>query len=97
MNAPEQLTQSGDVAQQMRDTLRNQREAFLREGVVSAETRIDRMQRALSEFEISGRGVKTTIPFHQRILANERFRSGDVSTRFVEQFMAEAEAAALAS
>jgi len=31
---------------------------------------IDRMQRALSEFEISGRGVKTTIPFHQRILAH---------------------------
>jgi acetyl-CoA carboxylase biotin carboxylase subunit len=50
---------------------------------------IERMQRALAEFEISGRGVKTTIPFHQRILANDRFRSGDVSTSFVEQFMAE--------
>jgi acetyl-CoA carboxylase biotin carboxylase subunit len=50
---------------------------------------IDRMQRALSEFEISGRGVKTTIPFHQRILANEQFRSGDVTTDFVEEFMAQ--------
>jgi acetyl-CoA carboxylase biotin carboxylase subunit len=49
---------------------------------------INRMQRALSEFEISGRGVKTTIPFHQRILANEQFRSGDVTTDFVEEFMA---------
>jgi biotin carboxylase len=32
--------------------------------------------------------VKTTIPFHQRILANAQFRSGDVTTDFVEQFMA---------
>jgi acetyl-CoA carboxylase biotin carboxylase subunit len=55
---------------------------------------IDRMQRALGEFKIEGRGVKTTIPFHQRVLADERFRSGDVSTDFVEQFMAEAPAAA---
>ncbi len=53
------------------------------------ERAINRMQRALSEFEISGRGVKTTIPFHQRILANAQFRSGDVTTDFVEQFMAE--------
>jgi acetyl-CoA carboxylase biotin carboxylase subunit len=50
---------------------------------------IDRMSRALAEFEISGRGVKTTIPFHQRILQHEQFRSGDVTTDFVEQFMAE--------
>jgi acetyl-CoA carboxylase biotin carboxylase subunit len=53
------------------------------------ERAIDRMQRALREFEISGRGVKTTIPFHERILANSRFRAGDVSTSFVEWFMAE--------
>jgi acetyl-CoA carboxylase biotin carboxylase subunit len=59
---------------------------------------INRMQRALSEFEISGRGVKTTIPFHQRILANEQFRSGDVTTDFVEEFMAaERELAAAAA
>src|SRR3954447_5024027 len=55
---------------------------------------IDRMLRALSEFKIEGRGVKTTIPFHQRVLADARFRSGDVSTDFVEQFMSEAAAAA---
>jgi acetyl-CoA carboxylase biotin carboxylase subunit len=57
---------------------------------------IDRMQRALGEFQIEGRGVKTTIPFHQRILAHPRFRSGDVSTDFVEQFMAEEHAVAAA-
>src|SRR5262245_3827822 len=61
------------------------------------ERAIDRMQRALAEFEISGRGVKTTIPFHQRILANEQFRSGDVTTDFVEQFMAEEQQAAAAA
>jgi acetyl-CoA carboxylase, biotin carboxylase subunit len=55
---------------------------------------IDRMQRALAEFEVTGRGVKTTIPFHQRILAHPQFRSGDVSTGFVEQFMSEEKQAA---
>jgi acetyl-CoA carboxylase, biotin carboxylase subunit len=58
---------------------------------------IERMSRALSEFEITGRGVKTTIPFHQRILANAQFRSGDVTTDFVEQFMAEEQQAAAAA
>jgi acetyl-CoA carboxylase biotin carboxylase subunit len=58
---------------------------------------IDRMQRALGEFQIAGRGVKTTIPFHQRILAHPRFRSGDVSTDFVEQFMAEEQGAVAAA
>jgi acetyl-CoA/propionyl-CoA carboxylase biotin carboxyl carrier protein len=53
---------------------------------------IDRMDRALSEFTLEGRGVKTTIPFHRRILADERFRSGDVATDFVEGFMARAAA-----
>ena len=65
--------------------------------IVWAPTRpeaIERMDRALSEFQIEGRGVKTTIPFHRRVLADERFRSGDVSTEFVEAFMAGATAAA---
>jgi acetyl-CoA carboxylase, biotin carboxylase subunit len=57
---------------------------------------IERMDRALGEFQIEGRGVKTTIPFHRRVLADEQFRSGDVSTDFVEHFMAR-EALAAAS
>jgi acetyl-CoA carboxylase biotin carboxylase subunit len=61
------------------------------------EQAIDRMQRALGEFQIEGRGVKTTIPFHQRILAHPQFRAGDVSTDFVEQFMAEEEQMAAAA
>ena len=55
---------------------------------------IERMRRALAEFQIEGRGVKTTIPFHQSVFADERFRSGDVSTDFLEHFMAEQPAAA---
>ena len=61
------------------------------------ERAIDRMQRALGEFEITGRGVKTTIPFHQRDPRHPQFRSGDVTTDFVEQIMAEEAAAAAAA
>src|SRR2546421_5407842 len=59
--------------------------------IVWAPTRLEaiaRMDRALSEFHIEGRGVKTTIPFHRRVFADERFRSGDVSTDFVPQVLA---------
>jgi acetyl-CoA carboxylase biotin carboxylase subunit len=65
--------------------------------IVWAPTRpeaIERMDRALTEFQIEGRGVRTTIPFHRRVLADERFRSGDVSTDFVEHFLAGEAAAA---
>lgn len=47
MNAPEQVTTQGDIEQQMRDTLALQREEYLLEGIVTAETRIDRLQRAV--------------------------------------------------
>lgn len=47
MNAPEQIPVEGDIEEQMLAVLKAQREAYLREGVVSAETRIDRMQRAV--------------------------------------------------
>jgi acetyl-CoA carboxylase biotin carboxylase subunit len=43
---------------------------------------IARMRRALAEMRIEG--VPTTIPFHARLLADPRFRRGDVHTRFVE-------------
>ena len=41
-----------------------------------------RMRRALSEMTLEG--IHTTIPFHLRLLADERFQQGDVHTRFVE-------------
>ncbi|HEY9785820.1 MAG TPA: acetyl-CoA carboxylase biotin carboxylase subunit [Candidatus Obscuribacterales bacterium] len=50
---------------------------------------IQRMQRALDEYAITG--IKTTIPFHQKVLANPYFQSGDVSTDFIEKRMTPAE------
>ena len=43
---------------------------------------IERMKRALAEFEITG--IKTTIPFHQQLLNHEVFVSGDFNTHFLE-------------
>jgi acetyl-CoA carboxylase biotin carboxylase subunit len=44
---------------------------------------IARMLRALDEFVIEG--IATTIPFHSRVLRNEAFRRGEVTTRFIEE------------
>ena len=55
--------------------------------VVHAETRADaimRMQRALNEFIIEG--VKTTIPMHKKILDDPDFKSGNISTKFMERY-----------
>ena len=48
------------------------------------EEAIDTMYRALSEYVIEG--VKTTIPFHLQLMQNEKFRSGDFNTKFLESF-----------
>ena len=48
------------------------------------EEAIDTMYRALSEYVIEG--VKTTIPFHLQLMQDERFRSGDFNTKFLESF-----------
>jgi acetyl-CoA carboxylase biotin carboxylase subunit len=48
------------------------------------ERAIARMQRALEATIIEG--IKTSIPLHRQILADEQFRSGDISTRFMETF-----------
>lgn len=45
---------------------------------------IDTMYRALSEYVIEG--VHTTIPFHLQLMQDERFRSGDFNTKFMEGF-----------
>ncbi|MEQ8265093.1 coniferyl aldehyde dehydrogenase [Pseudohaliea sp.] len=47
MNAPQTVSQAGDIETRMQETLDAQREDFLREGAVSAETRIDRIDRAM--------------------------------------------------
>lgn len=43
---------------------------------------IARMKRALQEFRIDG--VKTTIPFHKKLLNHEKFLEGDFNTKFLE-------------
>jgi len=48
MNAPQQVSAQSDIEQTLKATLDAQREAYLKEGVVTAETRIDRMQRAVN-------------------------------------------------
>ena len=45
---------------------------------------INRMKRALTEFQITG--IKTTIPFHQKVFENENFQNGDFDTHFLEKF-----------
>ena len=54
--------------------------------ICTGETRgeaILRMRRALEEYRIIG--VKTLIPFHQRILDSHRFLAGHFDTKFIEQ------------
>ena len=55
--------------------------------IVHARTRelaITRMQRALDMMVVEG--IKTTIPLHKKIMADERFQRGDFSTKFMEEF-----------
>jgi acetyl-CoA carboxylase biotin carboxylase subunit len=56
--------------------------------ITMAQTReeaIDTMYRALSEYVIEG--VRTTIPFHLQLMKDERFRSGNFNTKFLEDFV----------
>jgi acetyl-CoA carboxylase biotin carboxylase subunit len=58
--------------------------------IVHARTRelaIARMQRALDMLVVEG--IKTTIPLHQKIMADEKFRKGEFSTKFMEEFQYE--------
>jgi acetyl-CoA carboxylase, biotin carboxylase subunit len=55
--------------------------------VVHAETRelaMDKMKRAIEDFEISG--VETTLGFGHFVMGHEAFRSGNFNTRFIENY-----------
>lgn len=55
--------------------------------IVSGQSREEvlvRMKRALEEFVIEG--VKTTIPFHIKLMDDETFKSGRFTTKFLEDF-----------
>ena len=54
--------------------------------IVWGETRAEailRMRRALEEYRVVG--VRTNIPFHQRLMDSHRFMGGQFDTRFVEE------------
>ena len=44
---------------------------------------IARAKRAFEEFNVEG--IKTTIPFHMKVLENENFVSGDFDTSFIDK------------
>jgi acetyl-CoA carboxylase biotin carboxylase subunit len=50
-----------------------------------------RLRRALEEFVIAG--IETTIPLHQRLVADPDFINGDYDINWLERFLARAEAA----
>ncbi|MGB0403080.1 MAG: acetyl-CoA carboxylase biotin carboxylase subunit [Salibacteraceae bacterium] len=55
--------------------------------ITVAQTReeaIEKMKRALGEYIVEG--VKTTIPFHQKLMNNEQFCKGDFTTKFLEDW-----------
>ncbi len=55
--------------------------------ITVAQTRVEaiaKMHRALSEYVIEG--VKTTIPFHIKLMENEQFIKGDFTTKFMDDF-----------
>ena len=55
--------------------------------ITTAQTReeaINKMKRALDEFIIEG--IKTTIPFHKKLMDNPKFIKGDYTTKFMETF-----------
>lgn len=45
------------------------------------------MQRALLEFHVAP--IKTTVPFHLRLMENSQFVKGDISTHFVQEMLGE--------
>ena len=44
------------------------------------------MKRALELMVVEG--IKTTIPLHQKIMDDQRFRRGEIGTDFMEYFLA---------
>lgn len=50
------------------------------------EMAIECMRRALDELKIEG--IKTTVPFHQRLMRDQVFLSGAIDTKYVERVLA---------
>jgi acetyl-CoA carboxylase biotin carboxylase subunit len=53
--------------------------------ICKARTReecIAKMRRALDEFIVEG--IKTTVPFHRMLMDEEKFITGDFTTKFID-------------
>ncbi|MFE9955372.1 acetyl/propionyl/methylcrotonyl-CoA carboxylase subunit alpha [Micromonospora sp. NPDC005299] len=48
---------------------------------------LDRLDRALGEFDVAGPGVRTTIPFARRVLRDAAFRAGRHTTALVDRLL----------
>lgn len=56
--------------------------------ITTAQTReeaIAKMKRALDEFVVEG--IKTTIPFHQKLMEDPNYMAGNYTTKFMEEFV----------
>jgi acetyl-CoA carboxylase biotin carboxylase subunit len=53
----------------------------------SREEAISKMKRALEEFIVEG--IKTTIPFHLKLMSDPAYLSGKYTTKFMETFSME--------
>ena len=73
MNAPQQVPTQGDIEEQMKAALELQRSDYLQEGVVSAETRIDRLQRGVDAL------IKYSDQFVEALNSDFTCRSREVS------------------
>jgi acetyl-CoA carboxylase biotin carboxylase subunit len=65
----------------------SQYDSLIAKLIVRGEDRgeaIERMKRALDEYIIEG--IKTTVPFHRRVMDNGTFRSGDYDTTFLDKY-----------
>jgi acetyl-CoA carboxylase biotin carboxylase subunit len=58
--------------------------------ITTAQTRegaVGKMKRALEEFIVEG--VKTTIPFHLKLMSDKAYLKGTYTTKFMENFSME--------
>ena len=52
---------------------------------IDRQEALDRLERALFEFVV--KGIKTSIPFHQRVVRHPVFREGRYDTGFIDEYM----------
>jgi acetyl-CoA carboxylase biotin carboxylase subunit len=67
-------------------TVPSQYDSLIAKLIVHGRNRAEamaRMRRALDEFLVEG--IKTTVPFHRRVLDHEDFIRGEYNTRFIEK------------